>query len=94
MEMSSGNFSDYALMETIKPDEISLQGMFQQHQMLTKTVAQCSQLLWIQQKQIIELRNALVRKFDFSKYFYYKNFSTLDTFSFSFRCFKMKIIQI
>ena len=83
MEMSSGNFSDYALMETIKPDEISLQGMFQQHQMLTKTVAQCSQLLWIQQKQIIELRNALVRKFDFSKYFYYiKIFQLLIRFPF------------
>lgn len=40
--------------------ELSIDELFAQHQMLTKTVAQCSQLLWLQQKQITELRNALV----------------------------------
>lgn len=40
--------------------QMSIDELFAQHQMLTKTVAQCSQLLWLQQKQITELRNALV----------------------------------
>lgn len=41
-------------------NEVSLDELFAQHQMLTKTVAQCSQLIWLQQKQIAELRNAVV----------------------------------
>lgn len=58
----SGHLCEMALSESgIHPGEITLQEMFNQHQLLTRTVAQCSQLLWLQQKQIIELRNALVR---------------------------------
>ncbi|KAK6631183.1 hypothetical protein RUM43_014279 [Polyplax serrata] len=60
LEMA-GNICDMILSESgVRPGEISLQGMFNQHQLLTRTVAQCSQLLWLQQKQIIELRNAIM----------------------------------
>ncbi|KAL0268417.1 UNVERIFIED_CONTAM: hypothetical protein PYX00_010372 [Menopon gallinae] len=48
------------LQRSMKSDEITIEELYAQHQILTRTVAQCSQLLWLQQKQIIELRNTLM----------------------------------